>query len=1040
MSRKTRRKVYKNDSKRVRKGEALALYTGSGLTLGALAFSGSLHAADADQQTTPPPPASSDQLQEVVITGIRASLQKSLDVKEQAIGVVDAISSEDIGQFPDASLGDAVARIPGVTVNRGAINGAAAAGAVTATGQVTGLTIRGFGSQFIETLTDDRVIASGAGQSFDAEALGAQYVSEIDVLKTPDFGLSTGAIGGTVNIKFPNPLDNPGLHTQAFGQGATNANDGSVRPAGGALFSDTFADNTLGFLIAGDYTNTHVQDDHLDDVGWKGTTLACNQFAVAPAGSGCTPGSTASSAVPSWFLQDQAMYLERTDSTRKDGRLSLQWHPNDAVLVTIDDNYARDTETTDRWQFSTWFGTLSNVTQDANGTITDFTYSDAPTDFNAFAAQTDVETNTPGLNVKWDVSDNWTATLDAAQSVSRLNPNGTFSDIDADVGYGPNTAVGTNGYTGGVLVSQNPNNIPYWTAYGPGAVANGSSTPVASSNFLGLDPYIIGSHVLPIQIQENTDRINQAKLDATWHTEDTNVRFGVQFVDDDWSSKEYDNFTNNEWELWSGYGSASNNYEYYCAAPYTSANAYGTTGGNCGTKYSQTNPGPGAIAVVHGTPLPPSMFTPISVKNFIPGYNGSNLPQSLLLFSPYSVLNYLITQPIDADWAPTAGYPQYTGGYPTEVLSTGSVQEIDRKNYAPFATAEHDFKLDDMTLKVDVGLRYQRTDTTIAGLAAQLQSLSTEPGDDTAYAFNLGPAVPTVAHNNYGYLLPSLDLNLLVQPNLKVRFDYSRTETPPSNGQIIPNTTFGGRVNALSATGNNPDLLPYLSENFDLGSEWYYGRNDYLAGDVYFKHVTQFPVSNIVPVTVPGVVNTSSLAQASSGDGAYLQPAIFQESTVTNGLEADVTGFEGTLQQMLWGGFGFQLNGTWVHSNRNFNPYDTTTNQFALPGIGSSANLIALYEAYGVHARLAVQWQATQLLQLGQEQGGGAFGNEPVYLASNTEVDFSTSYDINPHFNVYFEADNLSDNVYHTYGRFPNQLLDLIAYGRSYDFGVRFKL
>ena len=73
-------------------------------------------------QTAPPAsPAQSgdDQLQEVVVTGIRASLQRSMDIKQNAIGVVDAISSEDIGQFPDANIGDAIARIPGVTVNRG---------------------------------------------------------------------------------------------------------------------------------------------------------------------------------------------------------------------------------------------------------------------------------------------------------------------------------------------------------------------------------------------------------------------------------------------------------------------------------------------------------------------------------------------------------------------------------------------------------------------------------------------------------------------------------------------------------------------------------------------------------------------------------------------------------------------------------------------------------------------------------------------------------------------------------------------------------
>src|SRR5262249_51242918 len=155
------------------------------------------------------------------------------------------------------------------------------------------------------------------------------------------------------------------------------------------------------------------------------------------------------------------------------------------------------------------------------------------------------------------------------------------------------------------------------------------------------------------------------------------------------------------------------------------------------------------------------------------------------------------------------------------------------------------------------GLRYEKTIVHIAGLSSPLLSLGLQPGDVTAYAFNLGPPTVTTATNSFGYFLPSVDLNLLISPNLKVRFDYSRTESPANNGQLIPNTTYNGRVNALGATGNNPQLLPYLSQNFDLGAEWYYGSNDYVSVDGFYKHVTQFPVSSIQNITVPGVIDLS---------------------------------------------------------------------------------------------------------------------------------------------------------------------------------------
>src|SRR5262249_34939285 len=155
------------------------------------------------------------------------------------------------------------------------------------------------------------------------------------------------------------------------------------------------------------------------------------------------------------------------------------------------------------------------------------------------------------------------------------------------------------------------------------------------------------------------------------------------------------------------------------------------------------------------------------------------------------------------------------------------------------------------------------------------------------------------------------------------------------------------------------------------------------ALDAFFKHVTQFPTAVVdLGVTVPGVVDT---AAKSNNVG---NPALFSESTYSNAGEADVHGIEFTVQQMLPYGFGFQINGTYVASNANFNNNATVSNQFALPGVGNSANLVAFYQNYGLQARLAVQWQGTQLLQLGQQQTGGAFGAEPVYLAANTELDF----------------------------------------------------
>ncbi|MGC8520200.1 MAG: hypothetical protein ACP5P4_17045, partial [Steroidobacteraceae bacterium] len=209
------------------------------------------------------------------------------------------------------------------------------------------------------------------------------------------------------------------------------------------------------------------------------------------------------------------------------GPVVLQWHPTNAVMVTLDENYSSWDQHINRWQRSTWFGAFPGTTLDGNGTITNFNYT-GPTDFNAFVADQYIVTNTYGLNVLWNVNADWTLNVDADQSKSQLNPNGTYSDVDSDVGFGNNA----NNYTGGLVLNSNSNVLPYWSAYGPNAVASGSGA-VASPNYNGLNPFIIGSHVFPLQTQENTDQINEARISATWNPGNTTkLQFGAQFLDD----------------------------------------------------------------------------------------------------------------------------------------------------------------------------------------------------------------------------------------------------------------------------------------------------------------------------------------------------------------------------------------------------------------------------------------------------------------------------------------------------------------------------
>jgi iron complex outermembrane recepter protein len=1007
--------------------------------LGALACSGQIFAADATPAPTNTTPTADTQLEEIVVTGIRASLQKSLDIKQQSVGVVDAISAEDIGAFPDASLGEAMQRIPGVTVTRTSMRGQG--GPELYTGAPSGITVRGFGGDFNETLIDGRpqATASGggnAGRGFDFSSVGADFVREMDVLKTPDFGLSSGAVGATVNIKFPKPFDHPGLQVSAFGSTTETTNDGSFRPSVGALFSDTFFGDTLGILVDGDYSDTRVSAHHQDIVGWKGTYLNSCQMAGGPAcvdkfgtvipknslvlGNGQDPNNTNINYNPvnpantyaSWYPQEYQLYNDRTDVRRKDGRVVLQWHPTDQVLVTIDDNYSDESQFAERYAYSTWFNSsqMYNVQQDTNGTITNFQYGPAPTDLDASVGGTYLKNNTIGLNVKWDVSDQVKLQLDADQSESHLNPNGSL-DPSVDIGYGPsynvfkpnfpaNQAAGfPNAYVGGIALPGGSNNLPYYSAYGPNNNSADSS---------GVNPLILGSHVLGITSQRAADQINQGKIDADWHTDTTSVDAGLQFVEDTRNALNFSSFANNAWQLWSGYGSPS-----------------GNTGGQA---------------------LPASLFANsgnINTSNFFPGFKNNGQLPPLFMYNPYAVYNYLTgLGPAGANpgtingpnppacVAGTLGcYSPYTGGPEPVPIDPGSISYVRDKTYAPFVTWSHKLNIGDRPLTVNLGLRYERTTTTTGGYGRVPNSLTVNANDHTAYVVGYTPAQFITTSNTDSHLLPSLDLNFFPISDLKVRFDASRTLTRPPLGEILPTLSVSSsRVGALGLTGNNPGLKPYESNNFDLGGEWYYGQNEYLVLDTFFKHVSDFPEQSTVNVTIPGLI-----------DPTTGQTAQWAKTTFVNSPTANVYGAEIGWQKMLVYGFGYQVNGTVVHTNEPYNRYNLGP-QFFLPGLANSVNFVGFYQNHGFQARVAVNWTATQLIATTQEQSGGAFGNEPVFTRPFTEVDFSTQYDISDHFSVFFKALNLTDAEVVEHGRFDNQLLNVQDIGRTFTMGVRAKL
>jgi len=943
-------------------------------------------------QTQAALPASSqqDQSSDIIVTGIIGSLQRNLNAKRNASGVVDVISSEDIGKFPDSNVAASLQRLPGVSIQRSGPRG-----------EATGITVRGFGGDFNTTLIDGRQISTATGgRSIDFSTVGSEFVGSLEVLKTPDVSLSSSSIGATLNIAYPKPMDRPGFHAAVSAAGSMQGYAGKITPVVGALVSDTFDNDRFGVLADVIYTRHDTRTNNVYVHGWPGGKYAPCQLAGSTATT-CSPTSnpndpTGAYADPNnrqtvvgWFEQQYGAQQSYTRDERVDARLALQWRPADNLLLTLDDNYSNQKIHTDTFGFGIWFnqGNLRNVVLDKNGTTTDFTQAGSQTDFTAATDESYLRTNQVGLNAKWDVGEHLHIEADGAYSKSQLDPDGRNSTTDADVGYG----FGIGPALGIKINGDSSNNIPVLHDYG----VNGDPSRWS-------DESVIGSHVAVDQAPQNSDSLKQARLSAEWKQDDFSIKVGGSYVDDSFHFQMSDTFTNNFWQAYAGYGPAS-------------------AGG--------------------GVPVPSSLFHgKVSTANFIPGFSGA-LPPDLIRLSGPEYQAYL--ESLGDPWAkniPGFNYPDpvkdpnnglfgYHGKFDNK-LNPASIQNITEKTWAAYVKANFVTDIGGMQFHFNAGAREEITQVRSGGIGQVATGIALNPNDPTLLTVSFSPDVmPVITESNYSYLLPSLDMKLNITPNFDVRFDASRTLTRPALNMLNPvlNVPIGPRIGALTASGGSPKLKPYLADNFDFAGEWYYARNSYAAVDFFIKNVNNFIVQGTQRQTINDLIDPST--------GAPAQFAVSQE---VNGPKATVRGVEIAWQQVFGrSGFGFNANATFVDTNRPYDNKDISQSGFAVTGLANSANFVGFYDKNGLEVRAAVNWRDEYLLQFGQVQNTGQFGSEPTFVNASTQVDFSTSYQLTHDINVFFDMTNVFNATMSTHGRFKNQLLDVYGYGRRVTAGVR---
>jgi iron complex outermembrane recepter protein len=411
------------------------------LAITAASMLGWLNTADAQQST----PAAGNTLEEVVVTGIRHSIETSIATKRESTSIIEVVSAEDIGKLPDTSIADSLARLPGLAAQR--IDGRPAA-----------ISIRGLGEDYAGALLNGRqVVSSSEGRSAEYDQFPSELVNQVIVYKTVDAGVVGQGLSGTIDIRPLMPLS---LNRRTIGLSARAEQNGN-----GGLSSTGKGDR--GYRFSASYVNQFADDKiglalgyaHLDSPGqakkygawafgdYTGQWGATNGGVPLADGSGTC--DTDPNTVEDCAVFQQGFEASATSSKQaRDGAIGiLEFRPNDSFSSVVDLYYSKFEQ--DRvghhWvgDIGLWSGggTFSNVgTKEVDGnTIID---SGTVSGSKSLVYNKNWDRGDKIRSIGWrntlELTDQWTGTLDVGysradrdetyiQSVARANELGSLN-------------------------------------------------------------------------------------------------------------------------------------------------------------------------------------------------------------------------------------------------------------------------------------------------------------------------------------------------------------------------------------------------------------------------------------------------------------------------------------------------------------------------------------------------------------------------------------------------------------------------------------
>ncbi|MDC7677004.1 TonB-dependent receptor [Asticcacaulis machinosus] len=338
--------------------------------------------------------APAEDVETVVVTGFRGSLQSSISTKKQDLGIVDVISAEDIADFPDNNLAESLQRIPGIAIDRDG-------------GEGRTITVRGLGPTFtrvringLEALaTTGGKDSTGANldRGFDFNVFASELFKSLTVRKSQSAEIDEGSLGATVDLQASRPFDYKGFTFAAGAQAAYNDRSEDTSPRLTMLISNRWADGKLGALLSVAYSERNLFEEGPSTVRWEN---AFNQTSGARFQSYSTNGGSSFTAIPTTgTLTGEALAISNALHPRipRYGRLSydqkrlgvtgaFQMRPSDSTLVTLEAMYSKfRADRTEHYLEALSFSRggqgnpqsdIYNYTIDGTGTITKASFND----------------------------------------------------------------------------------------------------------------------------------------------------------------------------------------------------------------------------------------------------------------------------------------------------------------------------------------------------------------------------------------------------------------------------------------------------------------------------------------------------------------------------------------------------------------------------------------------------------------------------------------------------------------------------------------